>query len=60
MALVSWQTCVHKNIKLCVGPIPDLSVVDAVAIGLIGSSGSLAKNIISVEVNIINIISVVR
>jgi len=32
------------------GPIPDLSVVDAVAIGLIGSSGSLAKNIISVEV----------
>jgi len=32
------------------GPIPDLTIVDAMAIGLIGSSGSLAKNILSVEV----------
>jgi len=32
------------------GPVPDLSLVDAIAIGLTGCSGSLSASIISVEV----------
>jgi len=32
------------------GPIPDLSIVDAIAIGLLGSTGTLAKNVLNVEV----------
>jgi len=32
------------------GPLPDLSLVDAIAIGLTGTSGSLSASIISVEV----------
>ena len=43
--MYSWSPCTTNA-----GPVPDLSITDAISIGLIGSSGTLAKNVLGVEV----------
>jgi len=51
--LLSHLSAILETVNLALdiaGPVPDLTITDAISIGLIGSSGTLAKNVIGVEV----------
>eukprot|EP00088_Acartia_fossae_P024465 TRINITY_DN2539_c1_g1_i10.p1 TRINITY_DN2539_c1_g1~~TRINITY_DN2539_c1_g1_i10.p1 ORF type:complete len:569 (-),score=83.32 TRINITY_DN2539_c1_g1_i10:447-2153(-) len=47
--LVAILETVNMTLELA-GPLPDLSLVDAIAIGLTGTSGSLSSSVLNVEV----------
>jgi hypothetical protein len=47
--LISILETVNMTLELA-GPLPDLALADAIAIGLTGTSGSLSANVLNVEV----------